>query len=56
MGLSADPISKTFWIYTDRNVLEVLVRMEDRDVWRAKLEKADYTDALKFAKVRDLPH
>lgn len=50
--LSSDPISKTFWICTNQNVLEVLVRDEERDVWRGKLEKAEYTDALYFAKVR----
>ncbi|WVQ94630.1 hypothetical protein IAU59_001710 [Kwoniella sp. CBS 9459] len=53
VGLSADPASRTFWIYTDRSILEVLVRNEDRDVWRAKLEKGEYSDALTFA--RSLP-
>ncbi|WWC87797.1 uncharacterized protein L201_002689 [Kwoniella dendrophila CBS 6074] len=53
VDLSADPVSRTFWIYTDRSILEVLVRNEDRDVWRAKLEKGEYTDALTFA--RTLP-
>ncbi|ORY29496.1 Pep3/Vps18/deep orange family-domain-containing protein [Naematelia encephala] len=49
-GLSADPVSKTFWIFTDRSILEVLVRVEDRDVWRAKLEKDDFTEALKYVR------
>ncbi|WRT65614.1 uncharacterized protein IL334_002559 [Kwoniella shivajii] len=53
VGLSADPVSRTFWVYTDRSILEVLVRNEDRDVWRAKLEKGEYTEALTFA--RTLP-
>ncbi|WWC68724.1 uncharacterized protein I206_102658 [Kwoniella pini CBS 10737] len=53
LGLSADPVSRTFWIYTDKSILEVLVRNEDRDVWRAKLEKGEYNDALTFA--RTLP-
>ncbi|WWC97049.1 hypothetical protein V866_003926 [Kwoniella sp. B9012] len=53
IDLSADPVSRTFWIYTDRSILEVLVRNEDRDVWRAKLEKGEYSDALTFA--RTLP-
>jgi hypothetical protein len=51
LGLSADPISKTFWIYTDRSILEILVQNEDRDVWRAKLEKGDFASALTFARV-----
>lgn len=52
VGLSADPVSQTFWIYTDRSILEVLVRNEDRDVWRAKLDHGDFAEALRFARVR----
>lgn len=51
LGLSSDPIGKTFWIYTDKSILEVLVRVEDRDVWRAKLSKGQYVEALAFASV-----
>nr|XP_018264614.1 uncharacterized protein I303_02787 [Kwoniella dejecticola CBS 10117]OBR86772.1 hypothetical protein I303_02787 [Kwoniella dejecticola CBS 10117] len=53
IGLSADPVSRTFWIYTDKSILEVLVRHEDRDIWRAKLEKGEHAEALTFA--RTLP-
>lgn len=38
-------------MYTDRSILEVLVKNEDRDVWRAKLEKGEYSSALGFVKV-----
>lgn len=51
LGLSADPVSRTYWVYTDRSILEVLVKNEDRDVWRAKLEKGEYASALDFIKV-----
>ncbi|KIR70649.1 hypothetical protein I310_05498 [Cryptococcus deuterogattii CA1014] len=50
IGMSSDPVSRTFWIYTNKSILEVLVRNEDRDIWRAKLEKGEYADALNFAK------
>ncbi|KIR32632.1 hypothetical protein I352_05059 [Cryptococcus deuterogattii MMRL2647] len=50
IGMSSDPVSRTFWIYTNKSILEVLVRNEDRDIWRAKLEKGEYVDALNFAK------
>ncbi|KAL7419717.1 tethering complex subunit [Cryptotrichosporon argae] len=49
LGLSSDPLSRTFWIYTDHSILEIVVNKEDRDVWRAKLEKGSYEDALRFA-------
>jgi hypothetical protein len=51
LGLSADPVSRTFWVFTDRSILEVLVRNEDRNVWRAKLDKGEYNDALQYATV-----
>lgn len=56
LGLSADPVSRTYWVYTDRSILEVLVKNEDRDVWRAKLEKGEYSSALGFVKVRPCKH
>lgn len=39
-------------MYTDKSILEVLVKNEDRDVWRAKLERGDHAGALSFVKVR----
>lgn len=51
IGLSGDPIGQTFWVYTDKSILEVLVRVENRDVWRYKLGKGEYTEALTFASV-----
>lgn len=38
-------------MYTDKSILEVLVKNEDRDVWRAKLERGDHAGALSFVKV-----
>ena len=49
LGLSSDPISKTFWIYTERKIIEVVVNKEERDVWRAKLERNKFAEALEFA-------
>jgi hypothetical protein len=51
LGLTADPVSRTYWVYTDKSILEVLVKNEDRDVWRAKLERGDHAGALSFVKV-----
>ena len=51
MGLTADPVSRTYWISTDKSILEVLVQAEDRDVWRLKLDRGDFTEAARHAKV-----
>ncbi|KAL4241619.1 VPS18 family protein [Abortiporus biennis] len=49
-GLTADPIRKTYWLYTDQSLFELSVRNEDRDVWRIYLEKSKFDSALQYAK------
>lgn len=51
LGIASDPINRTLWIYSTNGLYEVVRVNEERDVWRIYLEKADYTQALKFAKV-----
>lgn len=48
LGLASDPVSHTFWVSTTQSIIEVVVQKEERDVWRAKLEKGDYTSALEY--------
>ncbi|ORX36495.1 Pep3/Vps18/deep orange family-domain-containing protein [Kockovaella imperatae] len=50
IGLSSDPAHGTYWVSTDRSIFEVLIQDEDRDVWRAKLEKGEFQDAHHYAK------
>ncbi|TCD69964.1 hypothetical protein EIP91_005553 [Steccherinum ochraceum] len=49
-GITADPIRKTFWVYTDQSLYELSVRNEDRDVWKILLSKGKYDAALQYAK------
>ncbi|KAI0071987.1 hypothetical protein K474DRAFT_1711999 [Panus rudis PR-1116 ss-1] len=49
-GLTADPVRKTYWVYTDQSLFELGVRNEDRDVWRIYLEKGKYDLAIQYAK------
>ncbi|KAG8698773.1 hypothetical protein FRC09_007030 [Ceratobasidium sp. 395] len=51
LGITADPIHRTVWIYSTSGLYEVAAVNEERDVWRIYLEKADYTLALQFAKL-----
>lgn len=44
-------MNKTFWFYTDQALYEIVVKDEDRDVWKAKLDKGSFDIALKYAKV-----
>ena len=50
-GIAADHSAKTYWIYSDTSVSEIVVADEDRDLWEIYLEKKSFTAALTFAKV-----
>ncbi|KAI0257614.1 Pep3/Vps18/deep orange family-domain-containing protein [Lactifluus subvellereus] len=56
-ALTADPVRKTYWIYTDQSLFELIVGNEDRDVWKINLQKENFDVALRYAKTagqRDL--
>lgn len=50
-GLTADPVRKTYWVYTDQSLFELVVGNEDRDVWKVYLERERFDAALKYTKV-----
>lgn len=50
-GITADPVRKTYWVYTDQAILELEHKNEDRDIWKVYLEKGRYDAALQYAKV-----
>ncbi|KAF5374819.1 hypothetical protein D9758_000409 [Tetrapyrgos nigripes] len=49
-GITADPVRKTYWIYTDQSIFELLVGNEDRDVWKIYLQRSQFDVALRYAK------
>lgn len=49
-GLASDPVRKTYWVYTDQSLFELVVGNEDRDVWKIYLEKGEFDTALRYAK------
>ncbi|KAJ1311737.1 hypothetical protein OPQ81_010207 [Rhizoctonia solani] len=51
LGVASDPINRTLWIYSTHGLYEIVRADEERDVWKIYLDKADYTLALKFAKL-----
>ncbi|RXW19514.1 hypothetical protein EST38_g6337 [Candolleomyces aberdarensis] len=50
LGLAADPVRKTYWVFTSQSLFELVVTNEDRDVWRMYLEKGLFSTALQYAK------
>lgn len=52
MRLSTDPMRKTLWMHTEQSIYELVVRDEDRDVWKVYLARGQWENARKHAKVR----
>ena len=50
VGLFADRQKNTFWLFTDKEIYEILARDEDRDVWKVMLRHQNFEAALKYAK------
>jgi hypothetical protein len=50
-GLTADPVRKTYWVYTNLSLFELIAENEDRDVWKIYLDRSKFDVALKYAKV-----
>ncbi|KAH9944117.1 Pep3/Vps18/deep orange family-domain-containing protein [Epithele typhae] len=48
-GLTADPVRRTYWVYTDQSIWEIGVTNEHRDVWKIYLEKGKYDAALQYS-------
>lgn len=46
-------MNDTYWVYTDQALYEIVMKDEDRDVWRAKLDLGEFEDALRYSKVID---
>ncbi|EPQ27167.1 uncharacterized protein PFL1_05448 [Pseudozyma flocculosa PF-1] len=50
IGTAVDVAKRTFWVYTDASIFELVVRDESRDVWRIYLERGSFDAALRYAK------
>ncbi|KAF8898884.1 Pep3/Vps18/deep orange family-domain-containing protein [Infundibulicybe gibba] len=49
-GLAADPVRKTYWVFTDQSLFELGVSNEGRDVWKIYLEQGQFEIALNHTK------
>ncbi|KAG5652301.1 hypothetical protein H0H81_005523 [Sphagnurus paluster] len=49
-GVAADPVRRTYWVYTDQSLFELVVGNEDRDIWKIYLDKHQFEVALRYAK------
>ena len=49
LGLVSDHKNGTFWLFTRKEIFEVVVTDEDRDVWKIMLEAKKYDLAMQYA-------
>ncbi|CAG7852334.1 Vacuolar protein sorting-associated protein 18 homolog [Serendipita indica DSM 11827] len=53
LGLASDPVSETYWVYTDSSLFELTTKNETRDVWQVYMRRGEFDAALKYART---PH
>lgn len=50
VGLCVDLQKNTFWLFTAQEIFEIVVRDEDRDIWKIMLEQQQFDAALQYAR------
>lgn len=50
LGLLADQQKNTFWLFTTREIFEIVVTDEDRDIWKVMLRTEHFDAALRYAR------
>lgn len=50
LATAVDQERKTYWVYTDSSIFELVVRQEDRDIWKVYMDRNNHEQALRFAK------
>ncbi|RAH64428.1 vacuolar protein sorting protein DigA [Aspergillus aculeatinus CBS 121060] len=50
LGLLTDATQHTYWLFTSREIYEIAVENEDRDVWKVYLQKQMFDQALQYAR------
>ncbi|KAJ9151869.1 Pep3/Vps18/deep orange family-domain-containing protein [Pleurostoma richardsiae] len=49
VGLCVDLQKSTFWLFTAQEIFEIVVRDEDRDIWKIMLQLQQFDAALQYA-------
>ncbi|EWC45613.1 hypothetical protein DRE_05174 [Drechslerella stenobrocha 248] len=49
LGIRADPKCNTFWVFTNDTIFEVVLKDEQRDVWKIMLKQNLFDAAMRFA-------
>lgn len=49
LGLFSDRVKNTYWLFTPKEIYEIVAYDEDRDVWRHFLQEQKFDEALRYA-------
>ncbi|GAA5958403.1 hypothetical protein JCM3765_007864 [Sporobolomyces pararoseus] len=50
--LATDPVRKTCWMYTESSIYELVIKDEDREVWKIYLSRQNWELAKRYAKTQ----
>lgn len=53
IGMFSDREKNTYWLFTSREIFEIVVTDETRDVWRVLLAQGQYETAQRYAKTTE---
>ena len=43
---------KTYWLHTDQSIFELVVKEENRNVWKIYMNRSNWSESLRHATVR----
>ena len=56
INMHYDRFTESIWLHSAKNLYKYVIENEDRDVWKAHLEREEYDQALSLCKNKNLPH
>lgn len=56
INMHYDRFQQCIWLHSTRNIYQYVIDNEDRDVWKAHLEKEEFQQALAHCKSKNLPY
>lgn len=50
IGVAVDASKRTYWLYTDSSIFELVVQDEDQDIWKVYLQRGSHDSAMKYVR------
>ena len=56
LSIYFDKIKNCLWMHSNKNIYQLTIENEDKDIWKAHLEKKNFILALKHCETKNLPY